>query len=570
MSTSAQPVPFSTTPVDRRFYTRIVPQAPIFVAFNGNDCEEGLLLNLSENGLLVSTPAVMTGNFVARLSIPLNGLPKPVLVTARVVWASGSRNFAGIQLLDLSEHDRERIRKWAARESTQASHSEPGLQSADAAPRTASSESSHAQSSCMEETTATKPLDILPLAPPQLIRTQSSSITARPVMWALLAAIVCLAAAFLVLKAAPGNPFARFVAKRHQSTSATQQAQDVQSRLENADTSNRIPASQAASPAPIEDNASANTPSAPSSVPKESRKTVVATSDRGPVSPATALAQNRRDESRTASISRPKPALEINQNPNLFRQTTEHALDERKDLSLGAAIPAVTAVARETNTITANSDAPPELPSDSPAPPNFTPPLPIPVRPNDAPSVASPTIPANPPSSAFVARSRPSRSPKSDATVIKMDAPRNQVLEVHLPGGYPASFFNLPGVRVLESPAVTMRIQRSVLMPATHSGWPFNRNKKVVVGELISRVDPQAAQIPSSPGNTVRVRARVAKDGRIENVRLILGPPNLAPAVAKALHEWRYQPTLVDDKAVETQCYVVFQFHEPAEHAARR
>ena len=93
--------------------------------------------------------------------------------------------------------------------------------------------------------------------------------------------------------------------------------------------------------------------------------------------------------------------------------------------------------------------------------------------------------------------------------------------------------------------------------------WFANRSKKVIVGELISRVDPQAAQIPTTSATSVRVKATVTKDGRIENVKLILGPANLAPAVAEALHEWRYQPTLVDNKPVETQCYVVFQFHAP-------
>lgn len=106
--------------------------------------------------------------------------------------------------------------------------------------------------------------------------------------------------------------------------------------------------------------------------------------------------------------------------------------------------------------------------------------------------------------------------------------------------------------------------------PAAHMGWPFHRNKKVVVGELVSRADPQAAQIPATVANSVRVKATVAKDGRIENVRLILGPANLAMAVAQALRQWRYQPTLVDGKPVETQCFVAFQFHAPPLRTARR
>jgi hypothetical protein len=151
-----------------------------------------------------------------------------------------------------------------------------------------------------------------------------------------------------------------------------------------------------------------------------------------------------------------------------------------------------------------------------------------------------------------------------------MDPPRNQIFEIHLPGGHQASFLSLPGERVLESPSITVRIQRSVLLPVTHAGWPFHRNKKVVVGELISRVDPQATQIPLSPANSVRVKATVAKDGHIQDVNQILGPASLFPAIARALREWRYQPTLVDDKPVETQCFVVFQFHTASYRASRR
>jgi hypothetical protein len=150
-----------------------------------------------------------------------------------------------------------------------------------------------------------------------------------------------------------------------------------------------------------------------------------------------------------------------------------------------------------------------------------------------------------------------------------MDAPRIQTLEVHLPSGYQSPFVSLPGDRVLQTPALTIRIQRSVHMPPTRS-WPFNHDKKVVVGELMSRVDPAPAQIPAGSPASVRVRATISQDGRLASVNQILGPPNLVPAVAKAVHEWRYQPTLVDNKPAETQCVITFQFHTPAYHAARR
>ena len=151
-----------------------------------------------------------------------------------------------------------------------------------------------------------------------------------------------------------------------------------------------------------------------------------------------------------------------------------------------------------------------------------------------------------------------------------MDAPPNRTLQVHLPSGYQAPYFSLPGERVLESPTLTTHIQRSVHMPATHAGWPFHRNKKVVVGELISRVDPPPAQISSGTDASVRVRATVTKDGRVENVKLVLGPQNLLPVISQALRQWRYQPTLVDGNPVETQCSVVFQFHAKSYRVAKR
>src|SRR5277367_2069861 len=119
MSTSTQELFDSTEAVERRFYSRVAPRAPVYLAVDDND---SLLLNVSENGLLVSSPIALQCNFVARIDIPLPGLPKPVQVNVRVVWSNEARNLAGIQLLDLNDYDREQIRKWSTRESTQFLH----------------------------------------------------------------------------------------------------------------------------------------------------------------------------------------------------------------------------------------------------------------------------------------------------------------------------------------------------------------------------------------------------------------------------------------------------------------
>src|SRR5262249_20583460 len=104
------------SPSERRFYTRSTPSRPIYIPFGANNlC---MLLNLSENGFQVSSPLGLNRNSVYRVSIRLNGVPKPIEVPVRTIWTTESRDRAGIQMLDLSEYDREQIRKWQALEGT--------------------------------------------------------------------------------------------------------------------------------------------------------------------------------------------------------------------------------------------------------------------------------------------------------------------------------------------------------------------------------------------------------------------------------------------------------------------
>jgi PilZ domain len=541
MATPAQQVPPLASTPERRFYPRIVPQTPIFLAFSETESEATLLLNVSENGLLVSTPKDLPCNSVARLSVPLKGLPKPVQVIARVAWASEARKLAGIQFLDLSEHERQQIRKWGARESTQSWQLKLDHPQLVALPSTSSSETPHATSQFPEDAPFNAPRDLVALAPPLIVRTHPPSTGARHAMRATLVATICLATAVILIKAAPGNPFARSNYIRPESTAAASPTQKAHPNLQTPDISNSPSATQAATLIPTSDAAtSRRAPTIDASPHHDSRKTVEprgeATGDRNPA-------------------------------------------DTRSDLSPTAALPASTEAAPASTIASPQSSALDEVPNEatteaetqpSPDPPTPDHPLPNPTHAANVPADTSPISPSTSPSSPIVAPTRSAFSPKSAAPVIQMDPPRNQIFEVHLPSGHQASYLRLPGERVLESPSITVRIQRSVLLPATHAGWPFHRTKKVVVGELISRVDPQAGQLPTASANFVRVKASVAKDGNLQNVRLILGPANLLPAVTKALRDWRYQPTLVDGNQVETQCDLVFQFHTPSYHAAKR
>jgi PilZ domain/Gram-negative bacterial TonB protein C-terminal len=110
MSTSTEYMDGLNASVERRFYPRVTPPTPIYVAFGSNNL--GVLHNVSENGFQVATPTELALNSVFRVSLSLNGAPKTIAVTVRTIWSDQASKRSGIQLLDLSDEDRQQIRKW--------------------------------------------------------------------------------------------------------------------------------------------------------------------------------------------------------------------------------------------------------------------------------------------------------------------------------------------------------------------------------------------------------------------------------------------------------------------------
>jgi len=124
----------------------------------------------------------------------------------------------------------------------------------------------------------------------------------------------------------------------------------------------------------------------------------------------------------------------------------------------------------------------------------------------------------------------------------------------------------LPGERVVRSPFVTMHVQRSVWVKASH--WLWHSHKKVQLGELAARVDPQMPRTAKSYGS-ITVLATVEKDGQVSSVRPLYGSPQFLGSVMRAVREWRYQPTYVEKKPVETLARIEINFHAPESSYSR-
>jgi protein TonB len=50
---------------------------------------------------------------------------------------------------------------------------------------------------------------------------------------------------------------------------------------------------------------------------------------------------------------------------------------------------------------------------------------------------------------------------------------------------------------------------------------------------------------------TVKFQATIGKDGTIQNLQLLSGPPLLVPSAMAAVQQWTYQPTLLNGEAVD-------------------
>jgi hypothetical protein len=115
----------------------------------------------------------------------------------------------------------------------------------------------------------------------------------------------------------------------------------------------------------------------------------------------------------------------------------------------------------------------------------------------------------------------------------------------------------LPGERVIQAPAATMRIQRSVWVRGGH--WFWHGRKKVSLGQLAIRVDPQMPR--NARYGSITVQASIDKSGRIVNVRPLYGSPAFLLTVSKSIRAWQFEPTYIDNHPVETQAKIEIDFH---------
>ena len=602
MSTSTDDLVALGSPGERRFYPRIAPSRPIYIPFGGNNL--AMLLNLGENGLLVSTPSGLDLNSVFRVSLRLHGLAKPIEVHVRTVWTTESTKRSGIQLLDLSEHDREQLRKWQALDSRKKnagnnleensekkSAAKPEQEEDHVAPRpTPLAQREKTPLAARIPQPPPIPAYLAPMPPTEPLRnTHLDSLLSRspqvsrrrerkskaPALAActVLAAVVCFAVA---LGSRP-DLFAKL--RDHLATITDRSAvigapkPATSPELAEAQPSGQLEAQAQpdANPqvAPDPQAPSGAAPLHSTQIPALSSSVVRA--NQLPITPPPSQRPGLRFslaklKSPVGANNGPFP-LEPNEIPapvsdtaqpatvakQLNAQAPAHLTDSLASVSPAAA-PAPPAALPVKSAITGSiENTTPRTSSIATVQPQTTP----------SPTTTRSTWSSGPPISAgrtSFFRSRSDSVWKSDP-VVHMDADPHPLIEITAPRSLTASYVALSGERVLDSPTLTMHIQRSVLVPGDH--WLWNTHKKVALGELTSRLDPQISRLATTSG-TITVQATIDKDGRVTNLKPLNGSFAFLPSVSKAIREWRYEPTYLDNKPVETQAQIELDFHPPA------
>ena len=573
---------FHDSSIERRFYPRITPKPLVHLLFGLKVM--GTLIDISENGLLVRTPHELSINSVHRIIVPLTGIPRAIRVNARTIWADASQNRFGIQLLDLSDEDRQCFRDWVVFQAEQ---------TPDRCNQNSFTTSSQQDSSQQTVGVSSGPSPTLDVPVEQISHLPSSDVSsespppeANPraddniafefevpsapvlVFLAIALAVACTAAGWAIRHSA-SSKYANHTAAIHGSISS--------------------PAKHAPSTALVVGRAVMDSP-APATSPEiqtalsdtyiGSNRTVRnPQSDSESDSSDGTSSANSTAETDASHVPYPAPKPKWSGSLGRSRSTNSVPLSSSRisgnSLSSTPAVqpetsaPFSNAIVNSTNGNSPNSAAAPNSSQvnrntgDNDLFPDANATLSSGAN-STVPTTPSKSVPRQPTSSDSATRTfgvvrNSDRSMNGATTGAERSVISTEPRVTELPAPEFASFINLPGEHLVQSPAVTMHIRRAVWVRGHH--WFWRGHKKVAVGRLAFCVDP----FPRSARNgTLTVEAIIDKDGRVTRLRPLYGSLAFLPSVSSAVHEWRYEPTYLDSKPVETMARIEVDFHSPA------
>jgi TonB family protein len=153
------------------------------------------------------------------------------------------------------------------------------------------------------------------------------------------------------------------------------------------------------------------------------------------------------------------------------------------------------------------------------------------------------------------------RSPSESETLHRT---QGEVSVSPVPETTSTFLLSLPEEAVSASSSVAISSRRFIPTPPGFE--PQKQNKNLLVGRLLRRVDPSypPEAVQQRIQGTVRLHAVIGKDGKIQSLEPVSGPPLLVGSAEIAVREWRYGPTLLDGRPIQTQADIRLEFRLPS------
>jgi protein TonB len=186
-------------------------------------------------------------------------------------------------------------------------------------------------------------------------------------------------------------------------------------------------------------------------------------------------------------------------------------------------------------------------------------------------SLVAPAPPPAPPAPAPVRDTHASSNLSPDGRIVAPPSVPREILNIDEPIAPPP--VNLDGLGVsggTGDPTARNGVLNSIGSglrafvpppPPTPSAHP-PRVSRMMEGNLIYRVQPQypALARQARVQGIVVLRAMISREGRIENLQVLSGPPLLVKSAIDAVLQWRYRPYYLNNEPVEVETQVTVNF----------
>jgi TonB family protein len=162
----------------------------------------------------------------------------------------------------------------------------------------------------------------------------------------------------------------------------------------------------------------------------------------------------------------------------------------------------------------------------------------------------------------------PVGDPFQNEPVVTPTEPAQPSHETHLPSPQPvaASAVPIPESLKMQVHSASMRSVAERITPSLLAAL-----EPVALSEDLSRRLLLQKVLPNYPERAVKARlqgpvvlqAWIGRDGTIQDLKLVRGSFLLGQAAYRAVKQWRYQPYLINGRAVEAETFVTVDFRLP-------